>query len=196
MTKILILYYSSGGKTKQLAHLIARGVEETGAEAVLRTAPRISTNTEKVENEVPTVGDCYASLNDLANCDGLIIGSPSRFGNMAAPLKYFIDQTSEIWMNGKLSGKPVSCFTSASSLHGGQEAVLLSMMIPFLHHGMIICGLPYSEVSLLHTTSGGTPYGVSHWSGNTNDHPLSEEEKQMAKAQGNRTARLSARLKD
>ena len=194
MSSILVLYYSSGGKTKQLAHLIARGVEEFGSEAVIRTVPRISANNEKTEDKIPDSGDCYVSLKDLENCHGLIVGSPSRFGNMSAPLKYFIDQTSELWMNSKLSGKPVGFFTSASSLHGGQEAVLLSMMIPFLHHGMVICGLPYSETSLLHTKTGGTPYGVSHWSGVNNELSLSDEEKQLAKAQGKRIAKFASQL--
>ncbi|PHS20090.1 MAG: NAD(P)H-quinone oxidoreductase [Kangiella sp.] len=194
MSTILVLYYSSAGKTKQLAHLIARGVEEYGSEAVIRTVPRVSANCEKTEDIIPESGDCYVSLQDLANCDGLIVGSPSRFGNMSAPLKYFIDQTSELWMNSKLTDKPVSFFTSASSLHGGQEAVLLSMMVPFLHHGMLICGLPYSETSLLHTKTGGTPYGVSHWSGVNNEHSISEEEKLLAKAQGKRLAKFATQL--
>ena len=194
MVKILILYYSSGGKTKQLAHIIARGIEEFGAEAVVRTVPRISQTIEKIEDEIPEAGDCYSSLNDLEECDGLVVGSPSRFGNMAAPLKFFIEQTSDLWMNAKLSDKPVSFFTSSSSLHGGQEAVLLNMMIPFLHHGMLICGLPYSETSLLHTKTGGTPYGVSHWSGINNELPISKEEKQMAKSQGKRIAKFAQQL--
>jgi len=194
MSKILVLYSSSGGKTKQLAHLIARGVEEYGSEAVIRTVPRISANNEQIDDVIPVSGDCYASLNDLSSCDGLIVGSPSRFGNMSASLKHFIDQTSEIWINSKLSDKPVSFFTSASSLHGGQEAVLLSMMIPFLHHGMVICGLPYSETSLLHTNTGGTPYGVSHWSGNNNERCISDEEKKLAKAQGKRIAKFAVKL--
>ena len=194
MTKILVLYYSSAGKTKQLAHLIARGIEEFGAEAIIRTVPRVSQNTESSEDVIPEDGDCYVSLNVLEECDGLVVGSPSRFGNMAAPLKYFIDQTSDLWMNAKLVDKPVSFFTSASSLHGGQEAVLLSMMIPFLHHGMLICGVPYSETSLLHTKSGGTPYGVSHWSGLNNEYSISPEEKQMAIAQGKRVAKFATQL--
>ena len=195
MGKILVIYYSSGGSTRRLAHLIARGVEEQGAEAVIRTVPSISSKTEAVENSIPDSGDLYANNQELAECDGLIVGSPTRFGNMAAPLKYFFDQTSELWMTGKLANKPVSFFTSSSSLHGGQESTLLTMMIPFLHHGMLICGLPYSETDLLHTQSGGTPYGVSHWDGNNSDQPISEHEKRLATAQGKRVAQLAIKLK-
>ncbi|MET1253642.1 NAD(P)H:quinone oxidoreductase [Aliikangiella maris] len=194
--QVLILYYSHGGKTRQLAQLIARGVNQLGAQAVLRTVPTVSDNIEKSQSAIPEQGDLYASQQDLLTCDGLIVGSPTRFGNMAAALKYFIDGTSELWMQGKLAGKPVSCFTSTASLHGGQESTLLSMMIPFLHHGMLICGLPYRETALLHTTTGGTPYGVTHWSGNDNQHAISEHEKQLAIAQGKRVAEFAIKLKD
>lgn len=192
--KILVLYYSSGGSTKALAQLIARGAEEQGAEALLRTVPRISANCEATDPSIPDDGDCYVSQNELQECDGLAVGSPTRFGNMAAPLKYFIDQTSDIWMNGRLAGKPVSFFSSSSSLHGGQESTLLTMMIPFLHHGMLIMGLPYSETELLHTQTGGSPYGVTHWSGSNNDKAISGNEKSLALAQGKRLALLAQKL--
>jgi NAD(P)H dehydrogenase (quinone) len=194
-TKILILYYSAGGSTKALAHLIARGVEEKAAEAVIRCVPKVSTEIEATSDTIPESGDLYASPDDLKSCDGLVVGSPTRFGNMAAPLKYFIDQTSEIWMNGQLANKPVSCFTSSSSMHGGQESTLLSMMLPFLHHGMLVCGLPYSETSLLHTKTGGTPYGTSHWNGLENNNPISDDEKRLAIAQGKRIAQIATKLK-
>jgi len=195
MVKLLVLYYSSGGTTRRLAHLIARGVEEHGAEAVVRCVPRVSSLAEKKPQTVPENGDPFARLSDLEHCDGLLVGSPTRFGNMAAPLKYFIDQTSQLWMNGKLADKPVSFFTSSSSLHGGQESTLLSMMIPFIHHGMVICGLPVKETALMHTRSGGTPYGVSHWNGLSNDRAISDDEKKLAIAQGKRTAMFAQKLK-
>lgn len=195
MSKVLILYYSAGGSTLALAKLIARGVEEQGSEAVLRTVPRVSSNCEATESDIPDEGDLYVTKSDLLECEGLIVGSPTRFGNMAAPLKYFFDSTSDIWMSGHLANKPVSFFTSSSSLHGGQESTLMTMMLPFLHHGMLICGLPYSETELLHTETGGTPYGVSHWNGSKNDKPISDSEKKMALAQGRRMATLATQLK-
>ncbi len=194
MSHILILYYSSGGKTQALAQQIARGVESQGLEALLRTVPNLSPDNQQVSPEVPDDGDCYVSIEELESCLGLIVGSPTRFGNMAAPLKYFIDQTSSTWMNGKLANKPVSFFTSSSSMHGGQESTLLTMMIPFLHHGMLICGLPYSQTELLRTSSGGTPYGVSHWDGESNNLSLSDSEKKLAIAQGKRLATLARQL--
>ncbi len=194
MQKVLIVYYSSGGSTRALAKLIARGVEENDCEAVLRTVPRVSAECEATSPAIPKSGDLYATQSDLLSCDAMVVGSPTRFGNMAAPLKYFFDQTSEIWMGGKLANKPVSFFTSSSSMHGGQESTLMSMMIPFLHHGMLICGLPYSETELLHTESGGTPYGVSHWNGSQNDREISESEKKLAIAQGKRIASLARQL--
>ena len=195
MDYLLVLYYSSGGTTKQLAQLIARGIEQHGVEAIIRTVPRISPNSEATETEIPVDGDCYATQRELANCCGLAVGSPTRFGNMAAPLKYFIDQTSDIWMNGQLAGKPVCFFSSSSSLHGGQESTLISMMLPFLHHGMLIAGLPYSETSLIHTETGGTPYGVTHWAGHENNKPISQSEKVLAIAQGKRLASLALKLR-
>ncbi|WP_196138311.1 NAD(P)H:quinone oxidoreductase [Aliikangiella sp. G2MR2-5] len=196
MLKVLIIYYSAGGATRQLAKLISSGVEQTGAEAVLRTVPRVSTNCEATESDIPEQGDLYATTDDLLKCDALVVGSPCRFGNMAAPLKYFFDQTSDMWMGGKLANKPVSFFTSSSSMHGGQESTLLSMMIPFLHHGMLVCGLPYSETELLHTESGGSPYGVTHWDGSNNNRPISDSEKRLAIAQGKRIAAVAQKLKN
>ncbi|PWK53436.1 NAD(P)H:quinone oxidoreductase [Pleionea mediterranea] len=193
-TTILVLYYSSGGATKQMARLIARGIESTGSEALLRTVPQVSANHEKTEQSIPDDGDPFVTLDELKACDGLALGSPTRFGNMATPLKYFLDQTSELWLSGKLAGKPACVFTSTSSLHGGQETTLLSMMLPLLHHGMLICGLPYSETDLLHTKTGGTPYGVSHFAGNDNNNPISEEEKRLCKAQGKRLAQIAQQL--
>jgi len=193
-TTILVLYYSSGGATKQMARLIARGIESTGADALLRTVPQVSANHEKTEQSIPDDGDPFVTLDELKACDGLALGSPTRFGNMATPLKYFLDQTSELWLSGKLAGKPTCVFTSTSSLHGGQETTLLSMMLPLLHHGMLICGLPYSETDLLHTKTGGTPYGVSHFAGNDNNNPISEEEKRLCKAQGKRLAQIAQQL--
>jgi len=193
-TTILVLYYSSGGATKQMARLIARGIESAGAEALLRTVPQVSANHEKTEQSIPDDGDPFVTLDELKACDGLALGSPTRFGNMATPLKYFLDQTSELWLSGKLAGKPACVFTSTSSLHGGQETTLLSMMLPLLHHGMLICGLPYSETDLLHTKTGGTPYGVSHFAGNDNNNPISEEEKRLCKAQGKRLAQIAQQL--
>jgi len=194
MGHILVLYFSAGGKTKQLAELIARGAESKGVEAIIRTVPRVSTTIESTAPSVPTDGDCYVTISELEECIGLAVGSPTRFGNMAAPLKYFIDQTSNTWMNGKLTNKPVSFFTSSSSLHGGQESTLLTMMIPFLHHGMLVSGIPYSETELLRTKTGATPYGVSHWDGEQNANALSDSEKQLALAQGKRLAELATKL--
>lgn len=160
---VLVLYYSHGGSTQNLAKVIARGVEQvSGIEARLRTVPRVSTVVEATEPEIPDKGDLYCSKEDLKGCAGLIIGSPTRFGNMAAPLKYFIDGTASEWLSGDLIGKPAGVFTSTSSLHGGQESTLLSMMLPLLHQGMLIAGVPYSEEGLHTTQSGGTPYGPSH----------------------------------
>jgi NAD(P)H dehydrogenase (quinone) len=194
MSHILILYYSAGGKTKSLAQQIARGVESQGLEALIRTVPKISTECEQTAPNIPNQGDCYVCMEELETCVGLAVGSPTRFGNMAAPLKYFIDQTGNTWMNGKLVNKPVSFFTSSSSMHGGQESTLLTMMIPFLHHGMLISGLPYNQTELLRTNSGGTPYGVSHWDGDQNDLSLSDTEITLAIAQGKRLASLAKKL--
>ncbi len=195
MAEILILYYSRHGATAAMAQQIARGVEEvSGAQARLRTVPAVSTVCEAVEDDIPTSGPPYASHDDLRECAGLILGSPTRFGNMASAMKYFIDSTSDVWLSGALSGKPAGVFTSTSSLHGGQESTLLSMMLPLLHHGMLICGLPYSETDLMHTSTGGTPYGASHLAGIDNKNPLSEEEKRLCKALGRRVAEVVVKL--
>ena len=191
---ILVLYYSRGGATASMARLVARGVEEGGLEARLRTVPEVSANHEATAPAVPDDGPPYATLDDLRHCAGLALGSPTRFGNMAAPMKYFLDGTSGLWLGGALMGKPAGVFTSTSSLHGGQESTLLSMMLPLLHHGMLICGLPYSEPELLSTTTGGTPYGPSHLAGQDSKLPLSEEEKALCKALGRRLATLAGKL--
>ncbi len=195
MNDILVLYYSRKGSTAEMATLITRGIEETpGAQARLRTVPPVSTVCETTADDIPANGPPYVSHDDLRECSGLILGSPTRFGNMAAPLKYFIDSTSDVWLSGALAGKPAAVFTSTSSLHGGQESTLLTMMVPLLHHGMLITGLPYSETDLMHTTSGGTPYGASHFAGDDNKRPLSEEEKRLCKALGKRVAGIAVKL--
>ena len=195
MPHVLILYYSRHGATAAMANLIARGVEEVpGIEARLRTVPAVSTVCEATEDSIPASGAPYADLDDLRHAAGLALGSPTRFGNMAAPLKYFLDGTSALWLSGALIGKPAAVFTSTSSLHGGQESTLLSMMLPLLHHGMLLMGLPYSETDLLRTTSGGTPYGPSHLAGSDSQLPLSEEERRLCQALGRRLARAALAL--
>jgi len=192
---ILVLYYSQHGATAELARHIARGIESVpGCQARLRTVPKVSTVCEASEATIPASGAPYVEKSDLAECIGLALGSPTRFGNMAAAMKYFIDSTSGEWMAGALAGKPGCVFTSSSSLHGGQESTLLTMMLPLLHHGMLIVGLPYSEPQLAATQSGGTPYGVSHVAGVQNKRPLSQEERQLALAQGKRLAEAALRL--
>jgi len=193
--QILILYYSRHGSVQHMAQLIARGVEEIpGAEAVIRTVPAVSSVCEAVEPEVPDSGAPYADVEDLQRCSAIALGSPTRFGNMAAALKYFLDGSSAPWLGGALNGKPAAVFTSTAGMHGGQEATLLSMMIPLLHHGALITGLPYSETDLLHTQSGGTPYGASHVAGPDNDRPFSEEEERLCKALGRRLAMTAQKL--
>jgi NAD(P)H dehydrogenase (quinone) len=195
MGEILILYYSRYGATAEMARQMARGVEEVAdMTAKLRTVPAVSTVCEATEDSIPDSGAPYASLDDLRDCSGLLLGSPTRFGNMAAPLKYFLDQTSQLWMTGVLIGKPAAVFTSTSSLHGGQETTLLSMMLPLLHHGMLLMGVPYSETTLLHTTSGGTPYGASHLAGPDSKLPLTEDEKRICRTQGRRMAEIAKQL--
>jgi NAD(P)H dehydrogenase (quinone) len=195
MIEILVLYYSRYGATAELARRIARGIEEVpDCQARLRTVPAISTVCEAVADTIPAEGPPYASLDDLRDCAGLALGSPTRFGNMAAPLKYFLDSTSSLWLSGTLAGKPAAVFTSTSSLHGGQESTLLSMMLPLLHHGMLLMGLPYSEAALLTTTSGGTPYGPSHTAGTDSKRPLTEAEKTLCRALGKRLAQTAATL--
>ena len=195
MTEILVLYYSRYGATAEMAQLIARGIETVPAcQARIRTVPPVSTVCESSADDIPAEGPPYATLDDLDECAGLAMGSPTRFGNMAAPLKYFIDSTSNLWLSGKLAGKPAAVFTSTSSLHGGQETTLISMMLPLLHHGMMIMGLPYSETELLTTTSGGTPYGPSHTAGTDSRRPLSDEEKHLCAAMGKRLASTAISL--
>jgi NAD(P)H dehydrogenase (quinone) len=194
MAKILILYYSRDGATAELANLIARGVESVpGVEAILRTVPEVSTVCEKTADSIPAEGAIYATLDDLKSCDGLALGSPTRFGNMAAPLKYFLDGTTELWFSGALTGKPASVFTSTGSLHGGQETTLLSMMLPLLHHGMVLLGIPYSETALRETLSGGTPYGPSRLA--SDDTPITDHEKTLCLALGKRLAHVALKLK-
>ncbi|GGF88135.1 MULTISPECIES: NAD(P)H:quinone oxidoreductase [Cysteiniphilum] len=191
MQNILVLYYSQGGSTKAMAEKIAQGVELGGLEAKLRTVPNVSANCEKTESDIPDSGAIYVTKEDLTNCSGIIMGSPTRFGNMAAPLKYFIDTTSDLWFKGALINKPAAVFTSTASLHGGQETTLLSMMLPLLHHGAMIVGIPYSEPSLQNTQTGGTPYGLSHYNGINSDKPLSQDEIILAKALGKRVAEIA-----
>lgn len=194
MLTILILYYSRHGSTAAMAQQIARGVASVaGVEAMVRTVPEVSPLCEKTADTIPAQGAIYATLDDLKHCDALALGSPSHFGNMAAPLKYFIDQCTSLWLAGALNGKPGAVFTGASSLHGGHETTLLSMMLPLLHHGMLITGLPYSETALRETTSGGTPYGASHWSIQRGD--LSTHEKTLCRALGARLATIALTLK-
>ena len=196
---VLILYYSRHGAVKQMAELIARGVEAANngkIEAKIRTVPAVSTNTEATEKVIPDSGDLYCSEEDLKNCSGLILGSPTRFGNMAAAMKYFLDGTASTWINGDLIGKPAGVFTSTSSMHGGQESTLLTMMLPLLHHGMLITGVPYSVSELHSTQSGGTPYGPSHTAGSDSSKALTEEEKTICKTYGTRIAKLALKLND
>ena len=195
MKEILVLYYSRYGAVRQMAQLVARGIEQVpGAAARLRTVPEVSTVCEAVGPKVPDAGAPYVEMHDLEECIALALGSPTRFGNMAASLKYFLDSTSALWFKGALSGKPAAVFTATSSLHGGQETTLISMLLPLLHHGMIIVGLPYTEPQLLATRTGGTPYGASHVSGVASDQPISEEEKTLCIALGQRLATTALKL--
>lgn len=192
---ILVLYYSRSGATAAMAQQVARGVERVrGHRARLRTVPPVSAVCEQSVDEIPADGPLYCELDDLRNCAGLVMGSPTRFGNMAAPLKYFLDQSSSLWLSGALIDKPAAVFTSTSSLHGGQESTLLSMLLPLLHHGMVVAGLPYSEAGLMSTGSGGTPYGASHWAGADNGRTLDEQEASLCRALGARVARLAGGL--
>ncbi len=195
MAEVLVLYYSVHGATRAMAQQVCRGVESVPSmSARLRTVPRVSTVCESTEPDIPAEGAPYVGKADLSECAGLALGSPTRFGNMAAPLKYFLDRTSDLWLSGKLAGKPAGVFTSTGSLHGGQETTLLTMAIPLLHHGMLILGLPYTERALMDTSSGGTPYGPSHHAGPDNEKPLSEHEKTLCRALGRRIADTVARL--
>jgi NAD(P)H dehydrogenase (quinone) len=196
MGNILVLYYSRYGSVKQMAQHIARGVESVPSmEAVIRTVPSVSPVTHTTEPSIPEEGALYVTLDDLKNCDGLALGSPTRFGNMAAPMKYFIDTTSGLWLSGTLVNKPATVFSSTSSLHGGQETTLISMMLPLFHLGFILVGVPYTEKELNTTTTGGTPYGTTHFAGSDSKKPISEEEKILCFAQGKRLATLALKMK-
>ena len=195
MSEILILYYSQGGAVREMAQLIARGVESVqGAKARIRTVPKVSANCEATEADIPASGAPYAELKDLEECSGLALGSPTRFGNMAAPMKYFLDGTSGLWLKGTLIGKPACVFTSSGSMHGGNETTLLTMMLPLMHHGMLMVSLPYSEPSLSTTQSGGTPYGASHVGGTMDDKPITDDEKKLRIALGKRLAETALKL--
>ncbi len=195
MADVLVLYYSQGGAVKEMAQVIARGIESVnGAKARIRTVPKVSANCEATESEVPATGAPYVELKDLEECIGLALGSPTRFGNMAAPMKYFLDGTTSLWLKGALIGKPAAVFTSSGSMHGGNETTLLTMMLPLLHHGMLMVGLPYSEPALSSTKTGGTPYGASHIGGAMDDQPLSEDEKKLCLALGKRLAETALKL--
>lgn len=192
---ILVLYYSRNGAVAELAQQVARGVSQVdGMEARLRTVPPVSTTCEAVDPNIPDDGAPYVSLDDLRGCAGLALGSPTRFGNMAAPMKYFLDGTAPLWLSGELVGKPASVFSSTSSMHGGQESTLLSMMLPLIHQGMVLLGLPYTEPALSSTERGGTPYGATHVTGASGDNPLTPDEITLAKCQGARVARIAFKL--
>jgi len=195
MSEVLVLYYSQGGAVHEMAKLIARGVESVkGIKARIRTVPKVSANCEATEPEVPTRGAPYVELRDLEECIGIALGSPTRFGNMAAPMKYFLDGTVSQWLKGSLIGKPAAVFTSTGSMHGGNETTLITMMLPLMHHGMVIVGLPYSEPELSATTSGGTPYGASHIGGSSDDRPITEDERKLCIALGKRLAQTALKL--
>lgn len=197
MSEILVLYYSPGGTIAEMANVIAHGIEEVeGMEARIRTVPPVSANTEQIENAIPDDGPLYASLMDLEECDGLIMGCPTHFGNMPAAMKYFIDSTTPLWMSGKLVDKPAAVFSGSMSLHGGQESTLLTMMLPLLHHGMLITGLPYTQTELLSTRTGGTPYGASRVTSDSEPNVLSQEERALCLALGRRVATTAKKLKD
>ena len=191
---VLVLYYSRHGATADMARAVAAGIEQAGVEARLRTVPEVGPQTRELKPAVPAEGAVYCSEDDLRNCAALALGSPTRFGNMAAPLKYFIDGTSSLWLSGSLIGKPAAVFTSTASLHGGQESTLLSMQLPLLHHGMLLLGLPYSEAALTRTQGGGTPYGASHHAGSDGQRALDADELQLCRALGQRLARTARQL--
>ena len=196
MTNILVLYYSRSGSVAEMARHIAHGIESvSGCEAFIRTVPSVSPTCESTEPDIPNSGPPFATHDDLINSDGLALGSPTRFGNMAAPMKYFIDSTSDIWASGNLVGKPATVFSSTASLHGGQETTLLSMMLPLMHHGMLMLGLPYTEKALFENEGGGTPYGATHVAGDKNEIPVTNKEKELCFAAGKRLAEISKKLK-
>jgi len=193
--EILVLYYSPGGTTAEMANIIARGVEEIdGARARVRTVPEVSPTTEQSAASIPESGPLYASTDDLTECDGLILGCPTHYGNMPAAMKYFIDGTSALWMGGKLAGKPAAVFSASTSMHGGQESTLLTMMLPLLHHGMLIVGLPYTETALFETKTGGSPYGPTRLTDDLEATPLSDDERQLCLAIGKRVASTAKKL--
>jgi NAD(P)H dehydrogenase (quinone) len=195
MSEILVLYYSHGGAVREMAQLVARGVESIkGVQARLRTVPKVSAVCEATEADIPSSGAPYVEFDDLEQCVGLALGSPTRFGNMAAPMKYFLDGTAGLWLKGALIGKPAAVFTSSGSMHGGQETTLISMMLPLMHHGMLMLGLPYSEPELSSTNSGGTPYGASHVGGSADDRPITEDERKLCIALGRRLAEAALKL--
>lgn len=195
MTEILVVYYSAGGSVREMAQLVARGIHQVaGATARVRTVPPVAPRTQVAEPPVPDEGAPYVELADLEQCAGVALGSPTRFGNMAAPLKYFLDTTGALWAKGTLVGKPAAVFTSTASLHGGQETTLTSMMLPLLHHGMLIVGLPYTLPEVNHTASGGTPYGASHWAGPADERPLTDDERTLCIALGRRLAETAVKL--
>jgi NAD(P)H dehydrogenase (quinone) len=196
MAQILVLYYSVGGSVRRMAEFIAEGAERVpGAMALLRTVPKVATVTQTSAPAIPPEGAPYCELQDLESCAGLALGSPTRFGNMAAPLKHFLDGTGPLWLSGALAGRPACVFTSTASLHGGQEATLLSMMLPLLHQGMLIVGLPYTQAELNATRAGGTPYGPSHFAGVADDQPVADAERALCIAQGRRLAQIALKLK-
>lgn len=195
MSEVLVLFYSRKGSTAELARQVCRGVESvTGGRAKLRTVPNITSVVTPLESAVPADGPPFATAQDLRDCAGLVLGSPTRFGNMAAPLKHFLDGTSDLWLSGALAGKPAAVFTSTQSMHGGQETTLLSMMLPLFHHGMVLVGLPYTEVALSKTVTGGSPYGASHVAGEESHPQLSADEKVLAQLLGRRVAELAVQL--
>lgn len=195
MAEVLVLYYSQGGAVREMAQLIARGIEsQAGIKARIRSVPKVSSNCEATEPDIPVSGDPYVELSDLQECIGLALGSPTRFGNMAAAMKYFLDSTVSTWLKGDLIGKPAAVFTSSGSMHGGNEATLLSMMLPLLHHGMVMVGIPYSEAELSATQTGGTPYGASHVAGANDDQAISPDERQLCLALGKRLGHTALKL--
>jgi len=193
--EILVLYYSPGGTTAEMANIIARGIEEVeGVQARVRTVPPVSATTEQTTASIPENGPLYATLDDLVECDGLVLGCPTHFGNMPAAMKYFIDSTSALWMGGKLAGKPAAVFSASTSMHGGQESTLLTMMLPLLHHGMLIVGLPYTETELFQTKTGGSPYGATRLTDDLEATPLSDDERKLGLAIGRRVASTAKKL--
>ena len=191
---VLVLYYSKYGSTREMAHLIANGIDATGMAVKIRTVPNLSTVVKEAEPSIPVEGDIYCTLDDLANCAGLAMGSPTRFGNMASEMKYFLDQTTALWLNGALHGKPACVFTSSGSMHGGQESTLLTMLPPLFHHGMMIMGLSNAHPALSNTKTGGTPYGASHVSGARHDQSLSQDERALCEDQGKRLGEVVKKL--